>query len=152
MFAMKTFVKLCVVTALVPGFSGFASAKGIDGPRASTAPAHGGKVTVPVQTAFTVKLDEALSIKTAGNGEGFTVTFTEPVEVDGVTVIPAGASGAGIVNKPRQDNPQMELNSIFVNGRLYRVATSPITFNQKTSLPPGSKFTFRLVFALNVAK
>lgn len=145
-------MKLCVVTALASGFSGFALAQAFDGPRSNAAPVHAGKVTVPVQTPITVKLDEAVSAKTASNGEGFTVTLSEPVQVDGVTVIPAGASGAGILNKPRQDNPQMELNSIFINGRLYRVATSPITFNQNASLPPGSKLTFRLIFSLNVAK
>ena len=113
---------------------------------------RGSKVTIPVTTPFTVKLDQAVSAKNAESGGGFTVTFSEPVRVDGMVVIPAGASGAGLVNKNSQNGAEMELNSVFVNGRSYRVTTLPITFNQKGTLRAGTKFTFDLLLSLNVVE
>ena len=110
-----------------------------------------GRMTVPVMTPLTVKLDQALSAKTAVNGEGFTATLKTPVQVDGITVIPANASAAGLVSKDGSAN-QMELNSVFVNGRSYRITTSPVAFNEKTSLRAGTTVTFYLVFSLNIAK
>ena len=80
------------------------------------------------------------------------MTFSEPVKVDGMIVIPAGATGAGLVNRNLQSGAQMELNSVFVNGRSYRVTTSPITFNQKGSIRAGTKFTFDLMLSLSVAE
>jgi hypothetical protein len=44
----------------------------------------------------------------------------------------------------------MELNSVFVHGRSYRVTTSPIAFNQKGALRAGTKFTFELMLSLSV--
>lgn len=111
-----------------------------------------GRVTIPATTPFTVKLDQAVSLKTTVSGESFTVTFNEPVQVDGVTVIPAGSSGAGVAHKDPQNSSQMEMNSVFINGRSYRVMTSPITFNHKDSFSAGTKLTFQLMFSLNVGK
>jgi hypothetical protein len=97
-----------------------------------------------------VKLDEVVLAKTAGQGESFTVTFTEPVQINGIVVIPTGASGAGLVSGAAQHSPQLELNSVFVNGRLYRVTTSPIRLNPKTAVPAGKKYTFDLMLSVNV--
>lgn len=116
------------------------------------APNRGSRVTIPVTTPLTVKLDQVVSANTAQSGGGFTVTFSEPVKVDGMIVIPAGATGAGLVNRNLQSGAQMELNSVFVNGRSYRVTTSPVTFNQKSTLRAGTKFTFDLVLSLSVAE
>ena len=109
-----------------------------------------GRITVPVMTPFTVKLDDAVNLKKNENGGGFTATLTRPVQVDGVTVIPAGSSAAGLVNKEPQLS--IELNSVFVNGKLYRVVTSPIAISQKASVPPGSIFTFNLTLSVSIAK
>ena len=121
---------------------------------AVTSEAHNrvNKVTIPATTPLTVKLDQVVSARTVQSGDGFTVTFSEPVMVDGMVVIPAGASGAGIVSRRSQNGTEMELNSVFVNGRSYRVTTSPIPFNPKTTLRAGTKFTFDLVFSLKVAE
>jgi hypothetical protein len=110
------------------------------------------KVTIPATTPLTVKLDQVVSAKTAESGGGFTVTFSEPVRVDGTIVIPAGASGAGLVSRNSQNGTEIELNSVFVNGRSYRMTTSPITFNQKGTLRAGTKFTFDLMLSLNVVE
>jgi hypothetical protein len=116
--------------------------------------AHGrdAKITIPATTHLTVKLDQVVSAKTAESAGGFTVTFAEPVKLDGVVVIPAGATGAGLVSKAGQANAQMELNSVFVNGKSYRVTTSPISFTQKSPLRAGAKFTFDLMLSLSVAE
>lgn len=124
----------------------------------STSPLNNGahnresRITIPATTPLTVKLDQVVSAKTAESGGGFTVTFSEPVRVDGLIVIPAGATGAGLVSRGSQNSAEMELNSVFVNGRSYRVTTSPITFNQKGSLRAGTKFTFDLMLSLNVTE
>jgi hypothetical protein len=110
------------------------------------------KVTVPATTPLTVKLDQVVSARTAESGGGFTVTFSEPVRVDGAVVIPAGAAGAGVVNRNAQNGASIELNSVFVSGRSYRVTTSPIPFNQKISLRAGTKLTFDLVLSLSVVE
>lgn len=110
---------------------------------------RGSKVTIPVTTQLTVKLDQAVSAK---NAEGFTVTFVDPVRVDGMVVIPAGASGAGLVGRTSQNGLEVELNSVFVNGRSYRVTTLPITFKQKGTLRAGTKCTFDLMLSLNVVE
>jgi hypothetical protein len=113
---------------------------------------HGGsKVTIPATTPLTVKLDQVLIAKTAESGESFTVTFTEPVRVDGIVLIPLGASGAGLVRRKSFNSTEVELNSVFVNGRSYRV-TSPITISQKGALRAGTKFTFDLMLSLNVVE
>lgn len=111
-----------------------------------------GKVTIPPTTPLTVKLDQVVSARTVKSGDGFTVTFSEPVRVDGTVVIPAGATGAGFVSSNSQNGTEMELNSVFVNGKSYRVTTSPIPFDSKNTLRAGTKFTFDLVLSLKVVE
>jgi len=111
-----------------------------------------GGTTVPVMTALIVKLDEAVNVGTAANGAGFTANVKEPVQVDGTTVIPANSSAAGILNKQSQTAGSLELNSVFVNGRMYRITTEPVAFNQTTNLRAGATMTFHLVLSVNIAK
>ena len=120
------------------------------GPAVTTG-AHN-KITIPATTPLTVKLDQVVSARTVKSGEGFTVTFTEPVTVDGMVVIPSGAAGAGFVSSKSQNSTEMELNAVFVNGRSYRVTTSPIPFNSKGTLRAGTKFTFDLMLSLKVVE
>ena len=108
--------------------------------------------SVPVMTAFTVQLDQAFNAKSAANGDAFTATLKEPVEVDGRVIIPAGASAGGILDKESQNSAQMELNSVFVNGRMYRITTEPVTLSQKSALRAGATLTFHLILALNLAR
>jgi len=56
------------------------------------------------------------------------------------------------VNQRSQNGTEMELNSVFVNGRSYRVTTSPIPFNSKGTLRAGTKLTFDLMLSLKVAE
>ena len=139
---MRFFRKCCSAGALIAVIS---VATGI----ARANPQRGG-ITVPVMTPLTVKLEEAVNTKTAEKDGGFTATFTRPVEVNGITVIPAGSSAAGLVHKDPQYS--IELNSVFVNGRLYRVTTLPVAINHKGSVPPGTTFTFDLMLSVSIAK
>lgn len=113
---------------------------------------HGSKVTLPVMTAVTVKLDEAVNTKSIANGSAFTASIKDPVQVDGATVIPANSAAGGLVSKESAAKGELELNSIFVNGRMYRITTSPVPFNQKTNLRAGSTLTFYLVLSLNIGR
>lgn len=108
--------------------------------------------SVPVMTALTVKLDQAFNARSAANGAVFTATLKEPVEVDGRVIIPAGASAGGVLNKESQNSAEMELNSVFVSGRMYRITTEPVAIGQKSVLRPGSTLTFHLILALNLAR
>ena len=110
------------------------------------------RVTIPATTSLTVKLDQVVNAETAKNDGGFTVTFSEPVRVDGMVVIPTGATGAGLVSRNSQNATEMELNSVFVNGRSYRVTTVPITFNPKSTLRAGTKIKFDLMLSLRVVE
>jgi hypothetical protein len=132
------FLSICATTPAV-----FALANGASN--------HGGKTTIPATTELKVKLDETVNAKTPGEAGGFTVTFIDPVRINGTIVIPAGATGAGLLSGGAQHCPQIELNSVFVNGRSYRISTSPIVLNTKIALPAGKKFTFDLIFSLNIA-
>jgi hypothetical protein len=144
---MKTLRTLrCAIPVLllfvcVTAQEGFALAK--------DAPTRSSKITIPATTPFTVQLDKVVSAKMA-EGQDFTVTFSEPVQINGMLIIPAGATGAGLVCGDTQHGHQIELNSIFVNGRSYRVTTSPIMLNPKTPFPAGKKLTFGLMFALSL--
>lgn len=111
-----------------------------------------GRSTLPVMTPITVKLEEAVNAKTAANGTGFTASIKDAVQVDGEIVIPANSSAAGLVSKESGGGGELELNSVFVNGRSYRITTSPIALNGKTNLRGGSTFTFHLVLSLNITK
>jgi hypothetical protein len=103
-------------------------------------------------TALTVKLDQAVSVKAAVNGTSFTATLKDPVAVDGQTIIPAGASAGGVISKESQSSTQLELNSVFVNGRLYRITTEPVAIRQKTPLHAGSEVTFHLTLSLHLPR
>lgn len=111
-----------------------------------------GGITVPIMTSLTVMLDEPVNAKTAANGAGFTASIKDPIQVNGITAIPANASAGGIVNKASQASGELELNSIFVNGRMYRITTEPVPFTPKTNLRTGATMTFHLVLALNIAR
>jgi hypothetical protein len=103
-------------------------------------------------TAFTVKLDQPVNVKTAADGTSFTATLKEPVQVNGQLIIPAGASAGGVLDKSSSTSAQLELNSVFVNGRLYRITTEPVAISQKYPLHAGAAFTFHLTLSLIMAR
>jgi hypothetical protein len=87
-------------------------------------------VTLPVRTAIHVTLDQALSTRQSNSGDHFEATVSEPVVVDGKTVIPQGAHAEGLVVESRESGRlrgrarlQLTLQTVAVNGQSYDVRT-----------------------------
>jgi len=91
-------------------------------------------------------------VKTITTGGTFSAVFSNPVQVNSVTVIPAGATAQGVVNKAGEYSPQMTLTSVIVNGKPHSVTTVSITFNEQISFPAGSEVSFDLVWPLKLSQ
>lgn len=103
----------------------------------NTAPAAQG-IIVPAGTMLTVRLGETLSSKTSQPGETFTATLAAPVELEGRTVIPRGATATGKVVAARAAGKfkgasllRIKLDSIAVNGKQHAIETSSISRSRK---------------------
>ena len=88
-------------------------------------------VTLPEHTAIVVTLDEALASNQNRPGDHFDATVSEPVVVDGKTVIPQGAHAEGLVVDAQQSGRlrgrarlQLALQAVDVNGQDYEVQTA----------------------------
>jgi hypothetical protein len=88
-------------------------------------------VTLPELTAIHVTLDQALASNQSRPGDHFDATVSEPVVVDGKTVIPQGAHAEGLVVDARQSGRlmgrarlQLALQSVAVDGQNYDVRTT----------------------------
>jgi len=87
-------------------------------------------VTLPERTAIHVTLDQALASNQSRPGDHFEATVSEPVIMDGKTVIPQGAHAEGLVVDARQSGRlmgrarlQLTLQTVAVNGQNYDVRT-----------------------------
>ena len=95
-------------------------------------------IVVPAGTVVTVRLGEALSSKTSRPGETFTATVATPVDSDGQTVIPAGATAIGTVVAAHPAGQfkgasllQIKLDSVTVNGKQRAIETSSVDRSRK---------------------
>ena len=89
--------------------------------------------TVPAGTIVTVRLGEALGSKISQPGQAFSATLTNAIQVDGNTVIPAGATASGVVVDAKPlgrfkggASLRVKLTSINVNGSDAAVETSSV--------------------------
>lgn len=87
-------------------------------------------LTVPQNTRIHVTLDQALASDENRPGDHFSATVSEPVIVDGRTVIPDGASADGVVIDAYRSGRlkgraslRLALDSVQVNGQDYDVET-----------------------------
>jgi hypothetical protein len=87
-------------------------------------------VTLPERTAIHVTLDQAVASNQSRPGDHFDATVSEPVVVNGKTVIPQGAHAEGLVVDSRESGRlmgrarlQLALQSVAVNGQNYDVRT-----------------------------
>jgi hypothetical protein len=101
---------------------------------------------------LTVRLTQPVGGLVGIAGGAFSATLAESVEVNGVTIIPAGAMVQGIVTKEGDYSPQLALNSVTVNGTVRRIETTAITFNQRIEYPAGTELSFKLIRPLNLQK
>ena len=94
-------------------------------------------MVVPAGTTLTVRLGQAVGSKISQPGQSFTASLSSPVEVDGKTVIPAGADASGTVVDAKPLGRfkggavlQVKLNSITVNGKSQSIDTSAVSRTQ----------------------
>jgi len=87
-------------------------------------------VMLPEHTTIHVTLDQALATNQSRPGDHFDATVSEPVVVNGKTVIPQGAHAEGLVVDARQSGRLMgrarlklALQTVDVNGQNYNVRT-----------------------------
>jgi len=88
-------------------------------------------VTVPEQTPIHVTLDQAVASDENRPGDHFEATVSEPVVIEGKTVIPEGAYAEGVVVDVHRSGRlkgrgslQLALESVNVNGQEYDVHTN----------------------------
>jgi hypothetical protein len=89
--------------------------------------------TIPAGTIITVRLGESVGSKTSQPGQSFSATVASAVQVDGNTVIPAGATASGVVVDAKPLGRfkggavlQLKLTSINVHGGDASVETSSV--------------------------
>lgn len=95
-------------------------------------------IVIPAGTVLTVRLGETLSSKQSQAGQAFSATVAQPVEVDGKTVIPSGATASGTVVAAHAAGKfkgasllQIKLNSVTIGGRQRTIETSSVARSEK---------------------
>ena len=88
-------------------------------------------VTVPESTPIHVTLDQAIASDQNRPGDHFEATVSEPVVIDGKTVIPQGAHAEGVVVDAKRSGRlmgrarlQLALQTVEVDGHEYDVRTT----------------------------
>lgn len=96
-------------------------------------------VTIPAGTDLHVMFDTSLSTATAQAGDSFEATVSEPVAIDGKTVIAKEARAKGTVvdarSSGRLSKPALlsvSLSSVEANGAWVDVHTDPLTLEGKS--------------------
>lgn len=111
---------------------------GASRPAAKAEPPAASPLVVPAGTVLTARLDQAVGSKISQPGEPFTATLSGAIDVDGKTVIPAGARASGVVVDAKPLGRfkggavlQLKLTSIEVNGSARSIETSSIVRSEK---------------------
>ncbi len=101
--------------------------------KADMAPPAPTTATIPAGTIITVRLGESVGSKISQSGQSFSATLASAVQVDGNTVIPAGAAATGVVVDAKPLGRfkggavlQLKLTSINVHGSDASVETSSV--------------------------
>jgi hypothetical protein len=94
-------------------------------------PRRADPMTLPELTAIHVTLDQAVASNQNRPGDHFDATVSEPVVIDGKTVISQGAHAEGLVVDARESGRlrgrarlQLALQSVVVNGQNYDIRTT----------------------------
>jgi hypothetical protein len=100
-------------------------------PPPSPPPAPPKKVTVPAGTQLTIRLDNPLDSERNQVGDTFHGSLSNPIMLDGETVIPSGAEVVGRVDDVKSAGRfagnsvlTLELTSLSVNGKTYNIQTN----------------------------
>ena len=103
-------------------------------PRAERVKAELKPVVLPAGTVLTVRMGDRVGSKISQPGQSFSATLAQPVEVEGKTVIPAGASVSGVVADAKPLGRfkggaalELKLTSISIHGTDRPIETSALT-------------------------
>jgi hypothetical protein len=95
-------------------------------------------IVVPVGTVIAARLDQALSSKTAQVGDTFSATLSQPIVIDGKTVVPSGSPITGTVVDAKakgkfKGEARLDLaaNSITIHGKHYQIRTEMKALTQE---------------------
>lgn len=95
-------------------------------------------VVIPAGTTVTVRLGQAVGSKISQTGQSFPASVANPIEIEGKTVIPSGATATGTVVSAQPLGRfkggallQVKLTSISINGADQAVTTSALSRSAK---------------------
>ena len=101
--------------------------------------------SLPAGTLLTVKLNHAISADSPDTSGTFNAIVDEPVQLDGITIVPRGATASGRVESARASSlkrnrsyVRLSLESISVSGRDLPVQTSSLFARGSADHAPGS--------------
>jgi hypothetical protein len=94
-------------------------------------------IVIPEGTVITVRLGQAVGSKISQDGQTFTASVAEPIQVEGETVVPSGAEASGTVVQAKPAGRfkggsvlELRLDSITIKGAQVPVQTSAVTRSQ----------------------
>lgn len=97
----------------------------------ATSANHARPMILPEGTAVHIRLDNALASNQARSGEEFRASVSEPIVVDGKTVIPQGAPVKGLVVEARESGRlggtsrlRLELTEVEIGNKSYDLHTA----------------------------
>ncbi len=115
-----------------------------------TKPLSVARATVPSGTAVQVRLDQALASNQCRPGDQFAATLSEPVWVQGKTLIPEGARIIGKVvaagdsgSLPGTEQLRLTLICIVMRGRSYELHTTDVAQYESGGRQSGWELTSR---------
>jgi len=105
-------------------------------------------IVVPAGTSLTVRLNQAISAKTAHEGDHFEATTSAPVVIAGKPAIPAGSRAYGVVTQAKSAGKvkgegvlAVSLNRLTVHGVAYPIEAEPLSQTQKGKGSRTAKIT-----------
>jgi hypothetical protein len=104
-------------------------------------------ITVPEETAIEVTLNQALTSNQSRPGDHFEATVSEPIVIDGKTVLPRGAQVTGLVvdavhsgRLMGRGRLELALEAVDVNGNSYDIHTIDSTRRGGSHKKPNFAF------------
>jgi hypothetical protein len=84
-------------------------------------------ITLPKGTAISAAARQTLATDKNKVGDTFAASLTEPIQVDGKTVVPKGAQVTCRIVKVRKNELKVTLASVVIHGKSYPLDTNSIT-------------------------
>jgi hypothetical protein len=91
------------------------------------APEPSAMITLPKGTAISAAARQTLATDKNKVGDTFAASLTEPIQVDGKTVIPKGAQVTCRIVKVKKHELKVTLASVVIHGKSYPLDTNSIT-------------------------